>query len=171
MRHGRRRSSSFEKPWVAYAAIGGVVVVIILALVFYMGIGSPAAPGNGKTGASPTPSSGKTTGSAGAGVTPSIVIPTPTPITVPPTGVYVKVSYLGGFSGSYGVQGAMIKIRDSGDRLYPVENATGTITASFRKEDRSTTHELDVEIFKNGKALTFGKNQTAYGAVSISAAV
>jgi len=171
MRHGRRRNNSFEKPWVAYAAIGGVVVVIILALVFYMGNGSPAAPGNGKTGASPTPSSGKPQGTTGAGVTPSIVISTPTPVTIPPTGVYVKVSYLGGFSGTYGVNGAMNKIRDSGDRLYPVENATGTITASFHKEDRSTTHELDVEIWKNGKALTFGKNQTAYGAVSISAAV
>jgi len=176
MRNGRRRrSSSFEKPWVAYAAIGGIVVVIILALVFYLGGGgSPAAPAKtGTTGATPTGSgtSGSGSGQASAGTTPTLIIATPTPVTVPDSGVYVKVSYLGGFSGTYGIPGAPAAVRSSGDRIFPVENATGTVTASFHKEDRSTTHEIDVEIWKNGKALTFGRNQSAFGVVSISAAV
>ena len=42
MRHGRK--DPWDKPWVAYAAIGGVVVVIVLALVYFVGgIGHGAA--------------------------------------------------------------------------------------------------------------------------------
>ncbi|HUH79399.1 MAG TPA: hypothetical protein VLY83_05830 [Methanoregula sp.] len=186
MRNGRkRRGSSFEKPWVAYAAIGGIVIVVILALVFYLGGGSspatsagrPAAPvPAGTTAAAAATGSGQGTSATGsgaivAGATPTVVIVTQAPVTVPATGVYVEVSYLGGFSGTYGTSGAMTTIRDSGNRLYSVGNATGIVTASFRKQDSSTTHELDVGIWKDGKAVISGRNQTSYGAVSISAAV
>ena len=75
-------------------------------------------------------------------------------VTIPPTGVFVKVSYIGSFSGAYGTNGAMVNVKNSGDRLYEVVNATGNITASFSKLDGSTKHDITVELWKNGKSLT-----------------
>lgn len=91
-----------------------------------------------------------------------------TEVTIPVTGVFVKVSYLGSFNGTYGVNGVMQKARDSGDRVYEITNATGDFTATFYKLDGSTKHDLTVELWKNGKSLTSAKNSTPFGMVSIS---
>ena len=171
MRHGRK--DPWDRQWVAYAAIGGVVVVIVLALVYFVGgvghTAAPSAPGQGssvQSTVSARPAASVTTTTA-AGSTP-VVRPTATPISVSAEGVYVKVSYLGGFSGSYGTTGALVKVQDSGDRLYTVNNATGAITASFRKLDSSSKHDLSVEIWNNGKAVKTGTNSSSYGYVTIS---
>ncbi|MDD1700691.1 MAG: hypothetical protein LUQ04_07845 [Methanoregula sp.] len=92
-------------------------------------------------------------------------------VTIPVKGVFLKVSYLGSFNGTYGMNGVMQKARDSGDKVYEITNATGTFTATFYKLDGSTKHDLTVELWKNGKSLTSAKNSTAFGKVSISYSV
>lgn len=89
-------------------------------------------------------------------------------VTIPVTGVFLKVSYLGSFSGTYSANGFEQKVRNSGTRLYEITNATGNVTASFSKEDGSTKHDITVELWKNGKSLTSAKNSTAFGKVSIN---
>jgi len=89
-------------------------------------------------------------------------------VTIPVTGVFLKVSYLGSFSGTYSANGVVENVRNSGDRLYEITNATGNVTASFSKEDGSTKHDITVELWKNGKSLTSAKNSTAFGKVSIN---
>jgi hypothetical protein len=91
----------------------------------------------------------------------------PTPVIIPVTGLFVKISYLGGFNGTYGINGVMQKVRNSGDRLYTIDSATGNVTATFSKEDRSS-HALTVEIWKDGKLLTSAANSTAFGKVSVT---
>lgn len=131
-----------------------------------MGGGSSAPPGyageSQATSASPT---AQQTGSA-----PS-VIRTQTPVEVPHEGVYVRVSYLGGFTGTYGMESNMTDTRNSGDRLFVVENATGTVSATFHKEDASTRHELVVEIYKDGKSLIAARNSSSYGEASVTSPV
>jgi hypothetical protein len=56
---------------------------------------------------------------------------------------------------------------DSGDRYREIENANGMVEASFEKLD-SGSHELLVEIWKDGKAVQIGKTTNPYGRVSIS---
>jgi len=90
-----------------------------------------------------------------------------TQVTIPVTGVFVKVSYLGAFNGTYGMNSAMQQVRNSGDRVYEITNATGNVTATFYKLDGSTKHDITVELWKNGKSLTSAKNATAFGKVSI----
>jgi len=92
-------------------------------------------------------------------------------VTVPVTGVFVKVSYLGSFNGTYGLNGAMQQVKNSGDRVYEITNATGTVTATFYKQDESTTHDITVELWKNKVLLTSAKNSTPFGKVSISYSV
>jgi hypothetical protein len=163
----RRRKDPFEKPWVIIAAVVGVIAVAGIALVFFMGDGSaaPASPGqpSQNTGTSPSQSSV-------VGVAPSAVR-TQAPVTVPTQGVFVHVNYLGGFSGEYGMDGNMTTTRNSGDRFFEVENATGSVTATFHKEDSSPRHDLVVEIFKDGQSLQSASNSSAYGEASVTATV
>jgi hypothetical protein len=163
----RRRNDPFEKPWVIIAAVVGIIAVIIIALLFFMGGGSstPAASSGQST---PTTSSVQQT--VAVGVAPS-VIKTQAPVTVPEEGVYVRVSYVGGFTGTYGMEGNMTTMRNSGDRVFVVENATGTVSATFHKEDASTRHEILVEIYKDGKSLQEARNSSSYGEASVTATI
>ncbi|PKL68096.1 MAG: hypothetical protein CVV30_12220 [Methanomicrobiales archaeon HGW-Methanomicrobiales-1] len=90
---------------------------------------------------------------------------------MPGTGAYVRVSYIGSFAGTYGINGEMVKVKDSGDRVYSLNATTGSVSATFHKEDGSTRHDITVEIYKDGKALKFAKNSSAYGEVSINSPV
>jgi hypothetical protein len=59
-------------------------------------------------------------------------------------------------------------VTNSGDRLYEITNATGNVSAIFKKEDRSANHEIIVELWKNGKSLISAKNSTPFGTASIN---
>ncbi|OPX64160.1 MULTISPECIES: hypothetical protein [unclassified Methanoregula] len=161
----RRRKDPFEKPWVIIAAVVGVIAVIVVALIFFMGDSNPGQASPGQQSATPG-SSGQ---SAVVGVAPS-VIRTQVPVTVPTQGVFVRVNYIGGFAGEYGMEGNMTATRNSGDRFFEVENATGTVSATFHKED-SSRHEITVEIYRNGQSLQSAGNTSSYGEASVTAAV
>ncbi len=111
------------------------------------------------------PTAGTTPGSQVSGA--PTIKPT-VQVTIPPTGVFVKVSYIGSFNGTYGMNGAIVNVRNSGERVYEVVNATGNITASFSKLDGSTKHDITVELWKNGKSLTSATNTTPFGKASIT---
>jgi hypothetical protein len=100
-----------------------------------------------------------------------LVIITQAPVTVPEEGVYVMVSYIGGFDGTYGMEGNMMTMQNSGNRAFIVENATGTVSATFHKEDDSTKHEIVVDIYKDGKSLKEARNSSSYGEASVTATV
>jgi len=121
------------------------------------------------TGISPTAAS--TTAAASVPTT-AVVVRTTTQPTIPATGVYVKVSYIGAWKGSYGVTGSTKEVARSGEVILQVEDAKGTVEASFQKDDTSTkTHTLSVEIYKNGTLLKGDSTTVPQGRVSISANV
>jgi hypothetical protein len=92
----------------------------------------------------------------------------PTVRPVPAKGVFVHINYLGGFEGSYGMSDALTTVPgNSGDRLWEVENANGTVLAEFKKQDGSP-RELLVEIYKDGKTLTGGTTTVGHGSVALS---
>ena len=162
MRHGgRRRRDLGDAPWVTIAAIVGVIAVVIIALVFFMG---------GSSGPATSPSSGSaapsTTMLANTGVAKITVKETTAP-TVPSTGRYVQVTYMGSFSGTYGPAGALTKVQDSGSRVYPVDITNTTTIARFQKLDGSTKQGMTVQIYQSGKAVKSVTNNSAYGIVSI----
>jgi hypothetical protein len=162
------KNDPWDKPWVTIAMIVGILAVVVIALVFFMASGNTSdqsLPVN----TTPTPSGAGTQATlSGTTGSPQMTIKVPTTTSIPATGVFVKVSYLGGFSGMYGVNGVMQNVRNSGDRLYEITNATGNVSAIFKKEDGSTTHEILVELWKNGKSLTSVKNSTPFGTASIN---
>ena len=144
----------------------GIVIVFLIIAAIVGGFfiypmiakGGPIAP---NTSTSPTPIP-TTLESPGTTIKP-VVTPT-----VPVDGVYVHIKYLGGWKGSYGISSDVKTLTNSGDRYYPVENATVTVEASFEKLDGSTKQTLVVEILKNGRVLTSGNTTAGFGKVTLS---
>jgi hypothetical protein len=159
----RRRKDPFEKPWVIIAAVVGIIAVVIIAAAFFMGGGSSAPAGSASQPSSANPTARPT---LVVGVAPTAVN-TQTPVTVPVEGVFVKVSYLGGFTGKYGIEGNMTTVKNSGERVFAIENATGAVSAVFRKDD-SSKHEIVVEIWKDGTSRQVAKNSSSYGEASVT---
>jgi hypothetical protein len=101
--------------------------------------------------------------------TPTFVFIETTPVPIPAKGVWVRVSYLGMWSGSYGTADALQTVTNSGEYLYEVANPNRTIQATFKRADTSTRpHELVVEIYKNGALIKRGNTTVPQGSVDIS---
>jgi len=172
MRH--RKKDIWEQPWVMIAIVVGIVAVLAIALfAFWGGSGSPSGTPSTAAPVTTTPAGSATTARAtlASSSTSVVTIKTTAPVTVPQEGVFVKVSYIGGYSGTYGVNGALEKTVGSGDQVYTVDTTGGTLQATFQKRDGSASHDLIVEIWKGGKAITSQKNSSAYGIVSVSSTV
>jgi hypothetical protein len=148
----------------AIMTIGIVVVVIVLlaagALFLYPmlaggGTGHPGGSGSDvTTAATPRPPV-------------TMFVPSETTHVIPASGVFVHVNYLGGWKGTYGMPSDILSITNSGDRVMEVENANGTVNASFEKLDGSA-HELLVEIYKDNTVLTSGRTTIGHGSVVLS---
>jgi hypothetical protein len=151
----------------------GIIVIILLAVVAAVVI----LPKMGSLGNLLHSSSGSS--SASASTTAAVTVPstvdnssaifvvTQTPVSIPQTGVYVYVNYLGGWTGAYGTSDNLQKATNSGEKEMEVVNATGNVTASFSKQDGSS-HAITVSIYKNGKVLSTGSTTAADGKVTLS---
>jgi hypothetical protein len=155
--------------------IAGVVIVLLIVVVgaavvlpktgLLTGLFHGSTSG-GSSGATATATvTAKTTSSSGSAA--GVVAATLTPVSVPQSGVYVYVNYIGGWKGTYGTANETFKATNSGERILEVVNATGPVSASFGKQDGSS-HGLTVTIYKNGKALTTGTSTAANGQVTLS---
>jgi len=170
MRH-RKKASLMDQPWLPIAAVIGIIAVLAIAAVFFLGGGSssPAAsPASSSGSSSPGTSTAapQTTLLKSTGVA-AITVTATTPASVPATGIWVEVNYLGSFVGQYGTSGNMSVEKDSGDKVYPVNGGNGTISAIFQKQDDSSRHDLTVQIWKDGTVVKFASNSSAFGIVSI----
>ena len=154
------------------AGILVLIVIVALGAIFVLPMVSSGSGFFSGTSASPgTSSSGSSSPIINPTLAPSgtFVVPVETtPATIPAAGVYVHINYLGSWQGTYGMPSDPQKTVDSGDRLYEVLNATGTVQASVAKRDSSTRHDLTVEIYKDGKLLTSGVTSAAFGSVTLS---
>lgn len=162
------KKDPYDKPWVTIAGVVGILAVVAIALVFFMGSGNtPDQSVPGPITPIPSGSGTQMTQVSGTGA-PQITVKVPTTVSIPITGVFVKISYIGGFAGTYGVNGVLQKVRNSGDRLYEITDATGNISATFTKEDGSKNHEITLELWQNGRLLTSAKNSTPFGTASVN---
>ncbi len=156
----RGRHNSMDNKWVIIAVVVGIVAVAAIAVAFFLGGNQGQVPG-GKT--TTVPSGSQVTGT---GTTFPTVKPT-TPVVIPAQGLFVEVKYIGGFNGTYGIDTTVQKVRNSGDRLFTIDSATGNVTATFTKEDKSS-HVLTVMIWKDGRQLISATNSSAFGTASVA---
>ena len=79
----------------------------------------------------------------------TIILPTQSPVLIPPTGVWVRVIYPGNFTGSIGSAGKMRPVTGSVDRFYQVPTVDGIVQALIQKQDASG-NVLTAEVYRNG---------------------
>ena len=71
---------------------------------------------------------------------------------IPPTGIWVRVSYPGTYIGLVGTSGNQIEVTDTGDHLYQIPASERTVAATFQKKD-SSGDQIILEVYKNGVML------------------
>lgn len=168
---GDSGSGSRRRLFTILAVIVIIIVVAAAGLFVYQNFlkGSPKGPAE-PSGSTGTPAVTATT-TARPAATPSVtyILPEATPVPITTDGVYVWVNYIGAWKGTYGVTNAMVPAAQSGEGILRVENATGVVQASFKKDDASTRpHELVVEIYRNGALIKRGVTTQPKGQVDIS---
>jgi hypothetical protein len=89
---------------------------------------------------------------------------TPPPPLIPPTGVWVKVKYLGGWNGLFGVPGSLQQVTSSGDQFYQIPAGDGIVQVSIQKNDGSG-NEIVVDVYKNGVLVKSGSTTKPKGTV------
>jgi hypothetical protein len=149
--------------------------IILLLGILIIGILVAGCTQSQPATSAPAPTASATTSTSVSGgqgsislVPGTVKIPVASPITIPATGVFVYVDYIGSFSGSYGAPVNMLAVHDSGQRLYSVEAVNGTVSAGFAKLDGSS-HPITVRIYKDNKMLTDGTSSNPNGMVNITA--
>jgi hypothetical protein len=179
MTGNRQRNGFSGKPWVAIAAGAGVLIVVVCAIMFYAGgFGSPAgitAPGAAADASSP-----------GQSVPAHVVASSGTPgvlsynvamtsgyeigdIAVPENGVFIRVIYRGGYSGTWTSGNKTGDMQNSGERVVAIENPGSTVSADLVKLDNSARQPFTVEIWKDGTRRATNSTSLPFGEVTVSA--
>ena len=134
--------------------IAAVIIAIIIGIILLSGFttGPTGVPQENTTAMKVT--SVATTVPSPKPTTPIIQVTTlGTPATptvmVPQSGVWVRVTYSGTYTGTIGIPGDVHQSTDSGDRFYQLSTVNGTVLVSVQKTDGSL-EKLAVAIYKNG---------------------
>ena len=92
------------------------------------------------------------------------------PVSIPSTGVWVKITYSGNFSGSLGTPGVLKFVEGSGDQLYQVSTIDGPVVVTIQKSDGSTS-ALSVDVYKDGAIRQHDATTSPRGIIEIQTSV
>jgi hypothetical protein len=85
------------------------------------------------------------------------------------SGVQIRITYSGAWSGSYGDAGATQSIDGTGSKVIILTNPSyNLVSCAFQKKDGSQD-EMKVEILKDGTVLNTRSTTAAYGVVAVAA--
>jgi hypothetical protein len=167
------RKMSFNIKLIAVLAL---VVLAVIAGAYFFLHGQAATPGITPTPTITVPATTiPPTPATTAAVT--TVMPTATPqqvapssASVPPTGVWVKVTYTGQFTGTVGTPGRLNDVVPNGGNLYQVPTKDGPVVVSIQKSD-GTSAELTIEVYKDGVLMKRAATNAPKGTVEFEASL
>lgn len=87
-------------------------------------------------------------------------------ITIPATGVWVRIYYPGSFTGSVGGHGTFTTVKSTGDRLYEMPVNVGIVEGSIEKDDGSVG-KMVTEVYKDGVRVSRTVTTTPYGLIDL----
>jgi hypothetical protein len=135
--------------FIAVAAIILIILGIAGVMVFYPQ--NPAEPG-----VKPTPFP-----------TPAIQqIPQPTPFIIPPTGVWVRVSYPHSYYGWVGNTGSIRGVNGTGDQIFKIPEIEGSVQVQMFKPDNSGD-TLTVKVYRDGQVISLRNVSTPMGSIEL----
>ena len=129
---------SFKRLPVTVVALVVIAVVLVVVGAFFLSIFSSGSTSNLPPETRP-------------GITVNVT-PTITPLTIPSTGIWIRVMYPGTFIGTVGNPGYLFQVYGSGDKFYKTLRSDGFIQATVRKRDYSGD-TLTVEVYVNGSMI------------------
>jgi hypothetical protein len=89
----------------------------------------------------------------------------PTPVVIPPDGIWVRVVYTGNYNGRVGNPGSLQSVKGSGDQIYKIKN-DGLVQLQINKND-NTGNPLTVEIYRNGELMTHQVRSAPMGSIEL----
>ena len=89
----------------------------------------------------------------------------PTPVVIPPDGIWVRVVYAGNYNGRVGNPGSLQSIKGSGDQIYKIKS-DGLVQLQINKND-NTGNPLTVEIYRNGELMTHQVRSAPMGSIEL----
>jgi hypothetical protein len=89
----------------------------------------------------------------------------PTPVVIPPDGIWVRVVYAGNYNGRVGNPGSLQSIKGSGDQIYKIKS-DGLVQLQINKND-NTGNLLTVEIYRNGELMTHQVRSAPMGSIEL----
>lgn len=87
-------------------------------------------------------------------------------ISIPTTGVWVRVYYPGSFSGSLGGRGLSTPIKSTGDQLYEIPANVGMVEGTIEKADASNG-KLVTEVYKDGTLISRMETSKPQGLIDV----
>jgi hypothetical protein len=88
---------------------------------------------------------------------------------VPDKGVYVKVIYRGGYTGTWTSGNETGDLQDSGERVVVIENPGSSLDVDLVKLDNSAKQPFTVEIWKDGSRRATNTTSLPFGEITVSA--
>jgi len=151
-----------------------VLVIVVLAFIAGLIIAANMPAGEPVPGVNVTPikTTGVTTPATPRPTTVRTTIITtavsavPTQVQVPSTGVWVRVTYPGTYTGLVGTPGNLKDVNDTGEHLYSISTTDGIVFVSLQKNDGSADKIL-AEVYKNGLLVKSGSTVTPGGVLEI----
>jgi hypothetical protein len=89
----------------------------------------------------------------------------PTPVVIPPDGIWVRVVYSGNYNGRVGNPGSLQGVKGSGDQIYKIKS-DGLVQLQINKNDNSG-NPLTVEIYRNGELMTHQVRSAPMGSIEL----
>jgi hypothetical protein len=99
-------------------------------------------------------------------VSSTLVTPAPTTVIIPPTGVWVRVTYPQDYYGRLGNPGSLREITGSGDRLYQMNADNRLVQVQMYKTDNSGDI-LSVEVYRNGELISHRTTSSPRGFIDL----
>jgi len=87
-------------------------------------------------------------------------------ISIPDTGIWVRVYYPGNFSGTVGGRGLFTPVKSTGDQLYSIPSNVGIVEGSIEKDDGSVG-KMVVEVYKDGARISRTVTTIPHGLIDI----
>jgi len=156
-------------------AVLALVVLAVIASVFFFTQGQPGTPGITPTVQNtvvattiPPP----TTSPAGVTTTNPTATSrqTQSPALIPPSGVWVIVSYPNIYSGEIGTPGRLRDISGTGTNPFQISTTDGPVVVNIQKDDGSAAL-LAVDVYKDGNIMKHAETISPKGIIEIQASL
>jgi hypothetical protein len=159
-------------PFKLIGVIAIVILVVIAGAFFFM------QGQNGTPAVTPTPEITVTATTIPSTTVPTIAVtvkPTTAPkevknppVQIPTSGVFVKITYSGKYSGSVGTPGRLREITEAGGPFFQISTTDGPVVVSVQKSEGSSA-KMEIDVYKDGTLMKHDETVAPKGLIEFEA--